>query len=115
MSGEDDDFDKMMKELDGETAAPVAPAPAPARRGRKPQTMVETAPAPVTQQVTPPGETPPPAPPEEPVFVKIAGMEPEPQSVTVTVVENAEPPKAYLSPQTLAEIEAGRQHLQRFK
>ena len=105
---DDDDFDKMMKELDAGAPAAPAPAPAaPARRGKKPTTVVE--------------EAPPPAPPEapaEPALVKIAGIvpdDPEPKSVTVTVVEDVPPAKTYLSPQTLAEMEAGRLHLQRFK
>ena len=78
---DDDDFDKMMKELDAGAPAAPAPAPAaPARRGKKPTTVVE--------------EAPPPAPPEapaEPALVKIAGIvpdDPEPKSVTVTVVED---------------------------
>ncbi len=125
MSG-DPDFDKMMQELDSSVEAqePAAPAPAPAapaRRGRKTATVVtdtaaetETAlaaaaKAPATQQVTPE-----PAP--EPVFVKIAGMaSEEPQSVTVTVVENAPAHAPYISPQTMAEMEAGRSVLNRFK
>lgn len=122
MINEEDDFDKLMKEIDaGAEAVPAAPAPTPARRGKKAAavTTVEDAPA-VTQQVTqpdPPAPDPAPQPDPEPQFVKIAGLKPDPEpgSVRVTIVDSAPSKEPYLSPQTLAEMEMGRATLSRFK
>ena len=110
----DDDFDDLMKELDAEIAKP---APAPARRGKKTQTVI-TADA-VDPQPALAAKIKAEAVEEKPAddgFVKIAGLaNQQAESVKVTVVEDAPQQRAYMSPQTLAEIEAGKAVLNRFK
>jgi hypothetical protein len=110
----DDDFDDLMKELDADVPAPKpAAAPAPARRGKKSQTVITddaTDPQPALAAKMEADK------PADDGFVKIAGLaNQQPESVKVTVVEDAPQQRAYMSPQTLAEIEAGKAVLNRFK
>lgn len=117
MIGDDDDFDKMMKELDAEVSAP-APAPAAPKRGRKTQTVVtddKVNPEPaLAAKLTDAAKEK--VVEENDGFIKIAGLpRTDAESVNVTVIENAPAKEPYISPQTRAEMEAGRAVLNRYK
>lgn len=110
---DDDDFDKMMAEIEAPAEKPAA---APARRGKKTQTVVtddQVNPEPALAKKIADEKA---AEPEEPAMVKIAGLaNQQAEPVKVTIVEDAPQTRAYMSPQTLAEIEAGKAILNRFK